>query len=138
MAQIGLWKMPKKKTLEDRGALLKEEGDLVREYKAMQEEHVLDSWLKINEEGRATEEEVMRRRIKEEEVMSGKRKAEEEMGRDSVGSKRACFNSGRSGNSSEGGNAVGVVPSGAVCDGGREGGCRSDGEEDELLSLFLS
>ena len=31
----GDWNIAKKRMLEDRGALLKEEGDLVKEYKAM-------------------------------------------------------------------------------------------------------
>ena len=37
--------------LRDRGALLEEEGDLVREYKAMDEENFLSSWLREDLEG---------------------------------------------------------------------------------------
>ena len=33
MAQKGLWNVASKKMLQDRGALPKEEGDFVREYK---------------------------------------------------------------------------------------------------------
>ena len=32
--------------LQDRGALPEEEGDVVREYKAMHEDNFLSSWLK--------------------------------------------------------------------------------------------
>ena len=45
LAQHGVWNVARKKMLEDRGALAKEESDLVREYKAMQVEHVLGCWL---------------------------------------------------------------------------------------------
>ena len=37
MAQKGLWNLVREKMLQDRGALPKEEGDVVREYKAMHE-----------------------------------------------------------------------------------------------------
>ena len=36
----------KRKMLQDRGALSKEEGDVIREYKAMHEENFLSSWLR--------------------------------------------------------------------------------------------
>ena len=39
MAQKALWNITKKRSLEDRGALPKEEGDFIRDYKAMHEEH---------------------------------------------------------------------------------------------------
>ena len=45
MAQKGLWNLAREKMLQDRGALL-EEGDIVREYKAMHEENYLGSWLR--------------------------------------------------------------------------------------------
>ena len=32
--------------LQDRGALLEGEGDIVREYKAMHEDNLLSSWLR--------------------------------------------------------------------------------------------
>ena len=46
MAQKGLWNLAREKMLLDRGALSKEEGDVVREYKAMHEEHFLSSLLR--------------------------------------------------------------------------------------------
>ena len=39
MAQKALWNITKKRSLEDRGALPKEEGDFIRDKKAMHEEH---------------------------------------------------------------------------------------------------
>ena len=44
MAQKGLWNLAREKMLQDRGALPKEEGHVVREYKAMHEENFLGSW----------------------------------------------------------------------------------------------
>ena len=41
----GLWNIAKKKMLEDRGALLEEDGNQLRECRAMHEEHFLSSWL---------------------------------------------------------------------------------------------
>ena len=38
--------------LQDRGALLKEEGDVIREYKAVHEENFLNSWLSEDVEGK--------------------------------------------------------------------------------------
>ena len=35
--------------LRDRGALLKEEGDVIREYRAVHEENILSSWLREEE-----------------------------------------------------------------------------------------
>ena len=46
MAQKGRWNVAKKKMLQGRGALLEEEGDIVREYKAMHGEKFLSSWLR--------------------------------------------------------------------------------------------
>ena len=58
MAQNGLWKLARERMLHDRGALLKEQGDTVREYKAMHEENFPSSWLRKDvdgkEEGRHT------------------------------------------------------------------------------------
>ena len=57
--------------LQDRPALLREEGDVPREYKAMHEENFPSSWLRENVEGKEerrrkvskeTREEVSRRR----------------------------------------------------------------------------
>ena len=38
MAQKGLWNLAKEKFLRERGALPKEEGDVIRKYKATHEE----------------------------------------------------------------------------------------------------
>ena len=46
MAQQGLWSFAREKRLQDRGALPREEGDVVREYKAVYEENFLSSWLR--------------------------------------------------------------------------------------------
>ena len=42
MAQQGLWNLAREKMLQDRGALPEEEGDVIREYKAMHEENFLE------------------------------------------------------------------------------------------------
>ena len=51
----GVWNITKKRILEDRGALLTEEGDLVKEHKAMHEDTCLSRWLRDDTEGRARE-----------------------------------------------------------------------------------
>ena len=45
-----LWNLAWEKVLQERGALPKEEGDIVREYMAMNEQNFLGSWLR--EEGK--------------------------------------------------------------------------------------
>ena len=50
MAQKGLWNLAGEKILRERGTLPKEEGDAIREYKAMHEENFLSSWSR--EDGR--------------------------------------------------------------------------------------
>ena len=45
MAQKEIWDMAKFGSLQDRRAVPEEEGDLVREYKAMHEDEFLSSWL---------------------------------------------------------------------------------------------
>ena len=62
-----------KSMLEDGGASPEEEGDLVREYKAMHEEHFLFTWLREDMEGKAEDMEKASRESKEEELNSGKR-----------------------------------------------------------------
>ena len=57
MAQKGLWNFPREKILVERGALLKQESDAIREYKAMNEEISLSSWLR--EGGREKEERMV-------------------------------------------------------------------------------
>ena len=73
MAQKDLWRRQRETMLQDRGALLEEEGDIVRWYKAMHEEHFSSSLLRDDVEGikegrRDTEE-----KVGEEESRSGKR-----------------------------------------------------------------
>ena len=46
MAQQGLRNLAREKMLQDRGALPEEEGDLVREFKAMHEDNLSSSWLR--------------------------------------------------------------------------------------------
>ena len=46
MAQKGLWNLAREKRLQERGAMPKEEGDVIREYNAMHEENFLSSWLR--------------------------------------------------------------------------------------------
>ena len=52
MAQKVLWKMSKEKTMKERGELPNEEGDVVKEYKAMHEEDFWSSWLRQGERGK--------------------------------------------------------------------------------------
>ena len=51
-AQTGLWNLARDKMLQDRGALPKEEGDVIGEYKVMHEENYLSGWLREGGEGR--------------------------------------------------------------------------------------
>ena len=62
LAHEGLWNIVKKRILEDRRALLEEEGDLVRDHK-----------------GKLEEEEEMRRRTEVEETKSGRRRLREKL-----------------------------------------------------------
>ena len=62
MAQQGLRDLTRNKVLQDRGALPKEEGNVIGEHKAMHEENFLSSWLKSKEGGR--KEEIRRGRKK--------------------------------------------------------------------------
>ena len=45
MAQKGLCNVARERMLRNRGVLSKEEGDLLRKYKATHEENLLSSWL---------------------------------------------------------------------------------------------
>ena len=73
MAQNGLWNITKKRMLEDRGVLPKEEGDRIGENKAMHEESFVSSWLREDMEGKTAEVEEMNKRAKEEEAKSEKK-----------------------------------------------------------------
>ena len=46
-----LWNVAKKRMLEDRRVLPKEDGNQLREYEAMHEENFLISWLREDVEG---------------------------------------------------------------------------------------
>ena len=52
MLQKALWNIAKKKKLEGRGALPREDGDLLCEYQAMHEENFPSSWLREDVEGK--------------------------------------------------------------------------------------
>ena len=53
MAHKGLWNIiAPKRMLEDRGAVPKEDRDLLREYQATHEENFLSSWLREDVEGK--------------------------------------------------------------------------------------
>ena len=49
MAQKGLWNLAKEKIMMEEGELPNEEGDVVKEYKAMHEEDFWSSWLREDE-----------------------------------------------------------------------------------------
>lgn len=77
--------------LQDRGALPKEEGDVIREYKAIHEENFLDSWLREDVEGKEEGKKKVDKDTKEE--VSRKREREGEKGKDqTVVVKRRCIN----------------------------------------------
>ena len=46
MAQKGLWNLAREKRLQDRGAVPREEGVVVREYNAIHEKNFPSSWLR--------------------------------------------------------------------------------------------
>ena len=68
--------------LEDRGALHKEEGDFIGEYKAMHKRNYHSRWLRDDTEGGAVKYEEMNWKSGEEESKSGRRELGEkkEMG----------------------------------------------------------
>ena len=55
MAETRLWDIAKKRMLEDRGALPREDGDLLWEYQEMHEENFLSSWRREDVEGKEEE-----------------------------------------------------------------------------------
>ena len=55
MAQEGLWNIVQKRMFEDRGALPREDGDLLWECQATHEENFLSSWLREGVEGKEME-----------------------------------------------------------------------------------
>ena len=88
MAQKGLCNIATKRMLEDRGALPREDGDLLREYQAMHEENFLSSWLGKDVEGKEEERKRLNEEATREESKSGKREVEGE--RERVEIKRRC------------------------------------------------
>ena len=87
----GLWNVAKQRMLEDRRASPEEEGDSIREDKAMQEENFLSSSQREDTEGKDTEKKHVRRKSEEKETKSRKKVVEEEMGRLAVNCKRVSF-----------------------------------------------
>ena len=75
--------------LRDRGALPKEEGDVIGEYKAMHEENCLSSWLR--EDGKEKEEKLRKQARRPKKRGAKKRRREEEEEENETGSvKRSC------------------------------------------------
>ena len=62
----------KSRMLEDRGALPREDGDLLPEYHAIHEANFLSSWLRGDVEGKEEERERLNKEAKEEGRTSGK------------------------------------------------------------------
>ena len=86
MAQQTLWNLDRKKMLQDRGALPKEEADIVREYKAMHEDNFLSCLLREDVEGKEERRKKTEKSLAEVEKEKGSR--EDEM----VVVKRRCVN----------------------------------------------
>ena len=57
MAQTGLWKLAKEKTMKERGDLPHEEGDVVRAHKAMHEDEKSKEERKAEAEGKEKKKE---------------------------------------------------------------------------------
>ena len=89
MVPKGLWNIAKKRMLEDRGVVPKEDGNQLREEKAMHEENFLSSWLWEDVEG---EKEEMGK-LKEESGQEGSKSGNTEMEgeRREVEKKRICL-----------------------------------------------
>ena len=90
MAQKGLWNLARNKALQEKGALPREEGDTIREYKAMHEEKFLSSWLREDGRVRQTEKRKWTRKSERTQVKKGKRVREKE--EDETVVKRNCAN----------------------------------------------
>ena len=89
LTQKGLWNLARKSVLEDRGALPEEEGDVIREYKAMHEEHFSSSWSR--EDGREKDEKMVKVSNENEEERDEKRRREGEKGEnETLTVKRRC------------------------------------------------
>ena len=120
MAQNGLVSVARDRMLRDRGALPKEGGDLVREFKAIHEEYFLSSWLREDVEStqeRRTWTKGPRRgeqkwRREEEEKNGGQKVFESAFGRQLWGS---LFRGGVRDLGCLGGGSCGVSGGSAVC-----------------------
>ena len=91
MSRKGLWNIAKKKKrmLEDRGALPREDGDLLAECHAIHEANFLSSWLRGDVEGKEEERERLNKEAKEEGRTNGKREIEGD--RERVEIQRICL-----------------------------------------------
>ena len=78
MTQKGIWNIAREKRLQDRGALPSEEGDVIREYKAMHEENFLSSWLREDLAGKEGRREKEVKNIREEVRKKSTREEEKE------------------------------------------------------------
>ena len=77
-------------SLEDRGALPEEDGNQLRECRAMHEENFLSSWPREDVEERKAEMERLNEEAKQEKSKSGRREVEREGERVEI--KRMCLN----------------------------------------------
>ena len=94
-AQKGLWNLAREKILQKRGAIPKEECDVIREYNAMHEENFLSSWLRADLVEKEERRKKVKERVKEEEGKNGKREEErkrhgEKEENETVSAKRRC------------------------------------------------
>ena len=71
MGQKGLWDFDRDKLLQDRGALPEEDGDIVREYKAMHQEHFPCCWPREDVKGTEERRKNREEKAREEESRSG-------------------------------------------------------------------
>ena len=75
MAHEDLWNLARESVLQDRGALPKEEGDVIREDMAMHEEIFLSSWLREDRKDKK-ENWMLTRKPKERRAKKDKRRGE--------------------------------------------------------------
>ena len=99
MAQKWLWNLAREKRLQKRGAMHKEEGDVIREYNAMHEENFLTSWLREDLVEKEERRKKVKEKVREEEVKKGEREEErkgegEKEENETVSAKRRCVGFG--------------------------------------------
>ena len=95
MAQQVLWNISREKSLQERGAMPKEEGDVVREWNAMHEEKFFRSWLREDLVGKKERRKKVDEKIREEVSKKGKREEEgkrdgEKEENETVSAERRC------------------------------------------------